>query len=155
MKTERRPNAFTLIEVLIVVVIMAVLAATIIPQFSSSTKDAQQSSVKFNAHTLRQQIELYKAHHVGNYPKFENNSIPQLIKATDVNGDSNSDGKPDSTHPFGPYMDELPSNPFNNLKTVKEVTTAGTPPTSGDGTTGWQYDATTGGIWPNHKDWKP
>ena len=32
-------NAFTLIEILIVVVIMAILAATIIPQFTSSTDD--------------------------------------------------------------------------------------------------------------------
>ena len=40
MKTTERRSAFTLIEVLIVVVIMAILAATIIPQFTDSTKDA-------------------------------------------------------------------------------------------------------------------
>ncbi len=48
-----RRNAFTLIEVLIVVIIMAVLAATIIPQFSSSTTDAKISSLKFNLAALR------------------------------------------------------------------------------------------------------
>ena len=65
---RNRRNAFTLIEVLIVVIIMAVLAATIIPQFSSSTNDAKLSSVKFNLHTIRSQIEMYKVHHSGGLP---------------------------------------------------------------------------------------
>ena len=63
MSRDRRRNAFTLIEVLIVVIIMAVLAATIIPQFSSSTNDAKNSSVVFNLQTIRSQIEMYKTHH--------------------------------------------------------------------------------------------
>lgn len=150
MKTERRAG-FTLIEVLIVVVIMAVLAATIIPQFSSSTKDAQTSSVKFNAHSLRSQIELYKAHHLGNYPAIKEGSLPQLTKATDVDGVTVD--KPDTSHPYGPYLDEIPANPFNGLKTVAAVPTAGTVPTTGTGSSGWQYDATTGGIYPNHSGW--
>ena len=48
---RNRRKAFTLIEALIVVIIMAVLAATIIPQFSTSTKDAKMSNLKFNLHT--------------------------------------------------------------------------------------------------------
>ena len=60
-----RRSAFTLIEVLIVVVIMAVLAATIIPQFASSTTDAKVSALKFNLHGLRQQVEMYKLQHNG------------------------------------------------------------------------------------------
>ncbi len=151
MKTERGRGGFTLIEVLIVVVIMAVLAATIIPQFSSSTKDAQNSSVKFNAHSLRSQIELYKAHHLGNYPEIIENSLPQLTKASNVDGATVD--TPDTAHPYGPYLDEIPANPFNSLRTVAAVTTAGTAPTTGTGASGWQYDATTGGIWPNHTTW--
>ena len=38
MRNSSDCQAFTLIEVLIVVIIMAVLAATIIPQFSTSTQ---------------------------------------------------------------------------------------------------------------------
>lgn len=77
MNADRRRNAFTLIEVLIVVVIMAVLAATVIPQFTSSTKDAQNSTVEFNARTLRAQIELYKAHHNGAYPSLTTGAQPE------------------------------------------------------------------------------
>ena len=47
MNAKAHRNAFTLIEVLIVVIIMALLAATIIPQFSSSTSDAKKSAVEF------------------------------------------------------------------------------------------------------------
>ena len=50
MTTHSCRSAFTLIEVLIVVIIMAVLAATIIPQFSSSTNDAKNSSSCSIAH---------------------------------------------------------------------------------------------------------
>ncbi len=42
MTSKRRPG-FTLVEVLIVVVIMAVLAATIIPQFADSTMMQKQA----------------------------------------------------------------------------------------------------------------
>ena len=45
-KTLRRagPSGFTLIELLIVVIILAILAAIVIPQFSSSTADAKEAA---------------------------------------------------------------------------------------------------------------
>lgn len=150
MNAKRRRNAFTLIEVLIVVVIMAVLAATVIPQFTSSTKDAQNSSVEFNARTLRAQIELYAAHHNGTYPTITDNSLPQLTSRTNVSGQTGTDA---TAYPFGPYVPEIPKNPFNNKTTVAPVASAGTVPNGPVGDNGWQYDATTGGIWPSHTGW--
>ncbi len=141
MKTVRCRRAFTLIEVLIVVVIMAVLAAVIIPQFSSSTKDAQENTARFNAHTMRSQIELYRAHHFGKLPALAT-FADQLTKPTNAQGQT---GEPGPSFPFGPYMGEVPMNPFNNLNTV-EAGTGG----NGTGSSGWQYDEATGGIWPNH-----
>ena len=138
-------NAFTLIEVLIVVIIMAVLAATIIPQFTESTKDAKDSSLKFNVHTMRSQIEMYKMHHLGNYPSFAS-FVDQMTKATDASGTVDPSGA------YGPYITggKLPNNPYNDLDTVVAGTGA-----AGDGSSGWQYDETTGGIWPNHTGWTP
>ena len=134
---KRRRNAFTLIEVLIVVVIMAVLAATIIPQFASSTEDAKKSQQDFNLHALRSQIELYKVHHSGTYPKIAN-ALEQLTKKT------KADGTVDAVNgTLGPYiLDKLPSNPFTNAASVTASTT-GTEKTGG----GWLYDAATGRIW--------
>ena len=149
MTKLRRHCGFTLIEVLIVVVIMAVLAATIIPQFSSSTKDAQTSTVNFNSKTLRSQIELYRANHLSTYPAITNNALPQLTGTTDVNGNIGTG----AAFTFGPYLDAVPSNPFNGLATIGPVATPGTTPTVGDGKYGYQYDVTTGNIFPDHTGW--
>lgn len=160
MATYRSRNAFTLIEVLIVVVIMAVLAATIIPQFSSSTEDAKESALKFNMHSLRSQIEMYRVHHLGNYPEIQTvdgeGSLPQLYSATDSSGAYSSVGAAaDSTHPYGPYINtEIPANPFTDSNAVVAVATAGVKPTAiVSGGAGWQYDVTTGAIWPNNSEY--
>jgi prepilin-type N-terminal cleavage/methylation domain-containing protein len=152
MCNSRRRNAFTLIEVLIVVIIMAVLAATIIPQFTTSTKDAKESSLKFNMHTLRSQIELYKAQHNGKYPATidATSGLPQLTSRTNAAGDVGTDA---TSYPFGPYVDQIPANPMDSKATVTSVDLSGAKPTAVSGTTGgWQYDSKTGAIWPNDAD---
>lgn len=144
----RRRNGFTLVEVLIVVVIMAVLAATIIPQFSDSSKDAKISSVKFNLHTLRGQIETFKAHHSGIVPAL--GTLAELTSKTDVAG---AIGTTPGTHIYGPYVREIPDNPFTNSNTVTAI--ASSPATGGDVTSGggWLYNKTTGEIWIDHADY--
>ncbi len=144
----RNRKAFTLIEVLIVVIIMAVLAATIIPQFSSSTEDAKNSTLSFNLHTIRSQIEMYKVHHLGNVPSLAN-FADQMTKATNV------DGGFDGDTPYGPYIQgELPVNPFNHSRDVVAVASAGDVPEAVvAGGAGWQYDETTGGFYPNNAEW--
>src|SRR5215211_4939264 len=95
-RARNRQSGFTLIEVLIVVVIMAVLAATIIPQFSSSANDAKESSAKFNLHSLRSQIELYKIHHNGTLPTAA--IVNQLTQSTDATGAIGTG----TSFPYGP-----------------------------------------------------
>jgi len=147
MKTFNRRSAFTLVEVLIVVVIMAILAATIIPQFTDSTKDAKASTGKFNLHTLRSQIELYRTQHNGASPSA---TLVELTQQTDTSGAAGTT----SAFPYGPYLREIPANPFTNSKTVK--TTTNNPAAVGDVTSGgggWLYNTTTGGIWIDHADY--
>jgi len=149
MKTPVRRSAFTLIEVLIVVVIMAILAATIIPQFTDSTKDAKASTAVFNLHTLRSQIELYRAQHAGLAPA----TAATLIELTQTTNEAGTAGT-GSGFPYGPYIREVPANPFTNLKTIK--TTASAAPAVGEVTAGgggWIYNVTTGGIWIDHADY--
>src|SRR5947209_665807 len=113
--SAKRSAGFTLIEILIVVVIMAVLAATIIPQFSSSTTDAKTSTLQFNLHTLRSLIELYKLDHGGTVPSLTGNALPQLTSATDSSGNIGASGP---SFPHGPYIQNMPANPFDNHKDV-------------------------------------
>jgi len=142
MKRNQRRNAFTLIEVLIVVIIMAVLAATIIPQFSQSTDDAMNSSVDFNLHTMQTQIEMYRFQHNGSWPEFDN-VVTQLTEATNVSGGTTGDTR------FGPYMQEIPANPFNESN---EIVAGDGSAQVGDGSAGWQYDESTGRIYANHSE---
>jgi general secretion pathway protein G len=150
MNVKQRRGGFTLIEVLIVVVIMAVLAATIIPQFTSSAKDARESSVKFNLHSLRGMIEMYKTHHQGGLPSGANN-LEQLTSATNQAGAVGTAGP---TFPYGPYLQrELPTNPFTNGNKVTLHTGAGAPTASGTTDAGWIYRPATGDIWIDHADY--
>lgn len=146
MKTTRR-SGFTLIEVLIVVVIMAVLAATIIPQFTNSADDAKASTLKFNLHTLRSQVELYKLHHGGAVPTISNGSLPQLYSSTNAGGAIGAAGP---SYPYGPYIQDLPPNPLDAKSTV--TATATNPPAAATTDGGWLYHAATGRIFANHAD---
>ena len=61
-------SGFTLVELLIVVIILAILAAIVVPQFSTSANDAQFAALQQNLSTIRSAIELYRVQHNGVYP---------------------------------------------------------------------------------------
>ena len=149
MKVVMRRKGFTLIEVLIVVVIMAVLAATIIPQFSSSSQDSRESALKFNLHEMRKQISLYKEQHLGALPTITSGSLPQLTSSTNTNGAIGTAG---TSYPYGPYMvGAFPANPITGSSTVTATTTF--PPTAASGAGGWLYHAATGQIAADSADY--
>jgi prepilin-type N-terminal cleavage/methylation domain-containing protein len=63
-----RANAFTLVEILIVVVILGILAAIVIPQFTKASESAVRSTLKSQLQTIVSQIELYRVRNRGVYP---------------------------------------------------------------------------------------
>lgn len=128
-----------------VVVILGVLAAIVVPQFSSASDDSRQSALKQDVFRLRQQIELYKTHHNGEYPSLAN-FIDQMTLSTDEDGNTAPIGTPG--YPYGPYMPFMPKNPFTDTVPL------------GDGAVGssaWYYNENTGEIAPNdsaeHRAW--
>jgi general secretion pathway protein G len=144
MNAKTRHNAFTFIEVLIVVIIVALLAATIIPQFSASTTDAKNNLLNFNMRTMNSLLQMYHAQHNGKYPTLAR-FTDQMTKRTNVDGGTDSG---DLT--YGPYIQgPVPANPYNGKNSIKAVSGI---PTSGDGVEGWQYDASTGTIYPNNTE---
>lgn len=60
---RRHANAFTLVEILIVVVILGVLAAIAIAGFSGATSDAQASATASELQKLRRHVGVFQARH--------------------------------------------------------------------------------------------
>jgi general secretion pathway protein G len=66
-KLNTRNQAFTLVELLIVIIIIAVLAAIAIPKFSNSSLKSKESALKAELSLLRNAVELFK-NDCGAYP---------------------------------------------------------------------------------------
>ena len=127
MKGRLVHRAFTLVEVLIVVIVLGILAAIVIPQFADATSDAQLSALTTNLQTIRSQLELYKIQHGGNYPA-NNNFVNQMTMYTDKDG--NTRATKTAVFKYGPYIQSVPVNPFNNNSDVSNNDSANT---------GWYY----------------
>lgn len=107
MKAASR-KGFTLIEILIVVIILGILAAIVIPQFTNASEDARKSSVASQLQTLRSAVELYKLQHGDSYPTSDGSitsawAWDSLLQTT-LSYDSKT---------VGPYLQQTPSNSMN------------------------------------------
>src|SRR5881227_1863099 len=105
---RRTRSGFTLVEILIVVIILGILAAIVIPQFTNASTDARKSSMLSQLHTLRSQIKLFKLQH--------NDILPDLAGAGQWNqvlSKTNLAGAVDTTATrlYGPFLESVPRNP--------------------------------------------
>ena len=136
-----RHTGFTLVEILIVIVAMAIIAGVVLPEFGSAVEDANRSAMLQNLHMLTEAIERYRIDHNGVPPDdLTGDSLQQLFLSTDLFGNLGSG-------PYGPYIlaDEMPVNPINHSNKVVQ---GFTPPILAlDGAAGWVYDPATGQIW--------
>src|SRR5437660_12501415 len=64
---QSRSSAFTLIEIMVVLVVIGILAAAIIPQFMGTTQDAKVSTAKANVSELESAVERFYVH-MDRYP---------------------------------------------------------------------------------------
>ncbi|HZZ44640.1 MAG TPA: prepilin-type N-terminal cleavage/methylation domain-containing protein [Tepidisphaeraceae bacterium] len=141
MKSYRNSNrkGFTLVEILIVVIILGILAAIVIPQFTNASSDARQSSMTSQLQTIRSQLELYKMQHGDLYPTTDGKSTAATFTNWDrLTGKTDADGTIDATGAFGPYLQQAPVNPLTSSSTVSG--TAGA-------TVGYVFEDATGKIY--------
>ena len=130
----RKSRGFTLVEILIVVIILGILAAIVIPQFTNASNDARNNSVASTLQTLRGQIELFKIQHGDTVPA-QASLVSLLTSKTDTTGNVLTAGA--TTGYFGPYVQTFPINPINGLSAVGAA--AGT-------AVGWVYTSANGGY---------
>ncbi len=124
MRTQVR-KAFTLVEILIVVVILGILAAIVVPQFTNATQDAQAGNIQTQLDTLNNQIELFRA---------RTNSYPGTATPNTLTGTNWTDMIQ------GGYLKSVPKNPYNGSSTVADKGA------SNPATDGWTWGPNASGI---------
>lgn len=155
---------FTLIELLIVVIILAIISAIAIPQFTATTTDAKNAAATTNLATVRNAIELYRAQHGGDVNPGAKDSkgatcttgvagkgaanskealIEQLTYASNAAGQTCSVAHGDFR--YGPYLRQgIPADPFGQSNDIDfKITGDKITPTHATGS-GWLYDVKSG-----------
>jgi len=111
--------AFSLVELVIVLVIMGLLVAIAVPRFGEAARSSQDTQVVINLRILQDAIDRYAAEHhgpciwAGGGSSCSDNDIDvdsirwALLENTDTSGAREGE--------YGPYLRSLPENPHQNL----------------------------------------
>lgn len=146
-----RPRArtgFSLLEILIVIVILGILAAIVVPQFSNASHVARENTLKDDLRYLRTQIVVFKAQHRDSPPGYPsgntkqtptyNDFVDQMTKYT--NDKCQVASSASANYPLGPYLQKTPVNPLNSASLIKIIANGQAMPTTYQGTSfGWIY----------------
>lgn len=102
LRPVERRRAFTLLEIMVVVVILGILAVTIVPQFIGTTQDAKISAAKANIAELESALERI-AVHLDRYPTTDE-GLRLLVESP-----------PGAEQKWrGPYVKQLRMDPWGN-----------------------------------------
>lgn len=152
MRTIRA--AFTLVELMIVIVILGIMAMVVVPHYVSATNSSRGAALADQVRIFREAANVYRAQHMGQWPGIDQSGaiagtsslfVSQLTTYTDAKGAANPTKT--AAYEYGPYLPSLPANPISGQKTVTIVTASGTPVP--DDSSGWFYQPSTGKLWPN------
>ncbi len=118
----KNKDGFTLLELLIVISIIAILAATMIPNFIGFDSEARLASTKTNLNSLRTRLSLFRAKE-GHYPK-------DFMELTEVTYNDAGIEKP--------YLEQIPVEFISDSAGNNQLDSmASEDPIPGDG--GWVY----------------
>jgi len=134
MNPARR--AFTLVEILIVVVILGILAAIVVPRFANARDEAAVGTTVYELEKLRRAIDVYMARH--------DNALPPVTAGNGTWGPL-TDGN-------GEYLKAAPSNPYVGGAAARVIAIGAGPDGAYQQTHGWIFDDTTGEVWAGSFD---
>jgi len=132
--TTTSRSGFTLVEILIVVVILGILAAIVVPQFTNAANDARDANVATQVTTIESQLDLWAARNNGTYPDLT--SIGETFEDLVDEG----------------YFKDEPTNPYTGSSSVVANSTFDDDDVgvtfyhSPGSTDGWVYDSSSGNI---------
>jgi prepilin-type N-terminal cleavage/methylation domain-containing protein len=164
--SHNRQAGFTLVELLIVAIILAILAAIVVPQFANTATGAGESALRTNLAGIRSSVELYRQQHAQTYPganasntvvcgtgpgsgaagsgqAFED-QLTMYTNAAGVACSVRADGL--VLYPFGPYLKEnnVPANPVSTVATIVVNTDTNLQMVSATAGGGWLFSSETG-----------
>jgi len=156
----RQAKAFTLVEILVVVVLLGILAAIVIPAIANSTASAKQSALAVDLQLLRRFALVYKYQHLEVGPGYPNGQsagapteqafIDQATMASNNSGQTAAAGTPGFSR--GPYLSKIPVNPFNGKASIQMLGNDEDFPANADDSHGWIYKAATSEIRPDNTE---
>ena len=126
-------RAFTLVEILIVVIILGILAAIVVPTMVDAADDASEAATITELGKLRRAVDAYRA---------RENSLPDVTA-----GDGTWGGLVSSD-----YLTAAPINAWVGRANGRIIVLRDTPDMAFQDLYGWVYDPATGAIWAGAYD---
>jgi type II secretory pathway pseudopilin PulG len=117
---------FSYVEILVMAVILGIISRTIVPQFSEASTEEKISQLVDDLEQMRAQLDLYRVQHGDYLPPADSFDSFETAMTT-------KSGR------CGPYVEKIPTNPFNDLNTVRFD---GEP--AGANKAGWRFDTESG-----------
>ena len=124
-------HAFTLVEILIVVVILGILAAIVVPSFIGAVDEATVGTTQSELAKLRRAVDVYQVRN--------GNALPVITAGDGTWGDLISGN--------GAYLKEAPLNPYVGGTNQQTIALNNPADAAFQTNHAWVYNATTGEVW--------
>lgn len=107
-RQRRSKSGFTLVELLVVIVVLAVLAAIVLPKFMDSGARSKESALRSDLKLIRTAVSLFQSD-IGKYP----NSLQDLAETDRSKVKDNSGVVVSANDWHGPYLDSVIIDPIS------------------------------------------